>query len=806
MKRVTHRAVTAVAAAALAFTATAAAVAATSTSAQAARTPTEAATQTPSPAPSKQPPKQTLKPTSKQSTKPSPSATPANAPDRVRITLTTLEPKEVTPHDVIDISGTAVNISGQPLTNVTVALRGSSHRIETRFDLAREADPTDILGTTLLNTRQTIGDLAVGVEFDWHFSLPVERLDLPSGPDDFGAYPLAIDVRSTLATSTATTRLPTTVMWVPTAAHFVPTAISWLLPLTDGIHRGVGTTFTDDALAGDLAISGRLSRLLALAGTAKVPLTYLIDPALVDDATVMAGTGPGVDTPTAATGAPASPRPSDAEKSNAGSKSGVKASAPPGAAPASASPPGPYQVTHGTSVVAGVGAAAAASWLATLRATIRSAGASVVALPYGDTDLVALERAGLTKDVAIARSTGQSTLASELGAPPLLNASWPVDGLLDDATLDELASLADPVVLTDKALPARNPNAVTGARSDLQTASGTVHAVLTDSTISAFLTPSISMDGGARAAEQRFLAETMLVTEQRPGVGSAIVVAPPRHFDPAGTPAALVATLLADSSDASWLTGASLAQVAATPADGTARTSLVYPPSARAAELPPADLALLAGLRGSLSAYSAILGSSTTDPIINRSSVAILRAESSALRGAPAKTAAIRAAVQSALATQVSRVYIVKPGLITMTSRKQKIPITVVNDLPDPVTVEIRLTAVNAARLTVTPQAPFTVPGNQSRHEVLVEVEATTGGRFDVNAQLWTPEAAPLPYGAPVPFVLNSTAYGAVALAIAGSAASLVFLLSAIRITRRIRASRRPTATEPAEPDPSGAA
>ena len=84
------------------------------------------------------------------------------------------------------------------------------------------------------------------------------------------------------------------------------------------------------------------------------------------------------------------------------------------------------------------------------------------------------------------------------------------------------------------------------------------------------------------------------------------------------------------------------------------------------------------------------------------------------------------------------------------------------------------------------------MPGNQSRHEVLVEVEATTGGRFDVAAQLWTPEANPRPFGAAVPFVLNSTAYGAVALVIAATAAGLVFLLSAIRVIRRIVASRRP--------------
>ena len=192
--------------------------------------------------------------------------------------------------------------------------------------------------------------------------------------------------------------------------------------------------------------------------------------------------------------------------------------------------------------------------------------------------------------------------------------------------------------------------------------------------------------------------------------------------------------------------------------------------------MPVEDLLPIAQLRDRLAACSAILGSSTTETFINTSSVAILRAESSGLRTDPTRAAAIRAAVQAELDAQIAKVYIVKPGLITLTSRKQKIPITVVNNLPDPVTIQIRLTAVNAARLTVSPQQPFTVAGNQSRHEVLIEVEATTGGRFDVSAQLWTPDANTRPFGAPVPFVLNSTAYGAVALVIAATAAGLVFL------------------------------
>ena len=89
---------------------------------------------------------------------------------------------------------------------------------------------------------------------------------------------------------------------------------------------------------------------------------------------------------------------------------------------------------------------------------------------------------------------------------------------------------------------------------------------------------------------------------------------------------------------------------------------------------------------------------------------------------------------------------------------------------------------------------------------MLIEVEATTGGRFQVSAQLWTPEANPRPFGAAVPFILNSTAYGAVALVIAATAAGLVFLLSGIRIVRRIsRARRAHAAAAAAESEPADA-
>ena len=752
---------------------------------------------------------------------PSPTPTPASAPHRVTITLLSLDPKAVQPHDTIVLDGTVTNISGAPLTSVSVAARASATRITTRFDLAHDNDPNVVLGTTVSNTRVTIGSLAAGQSAHWTILVPVDRLNLPSSAADFGAYPLAVDARTTSGRTVATTRLPTQLLWMPTGAQFTPTQISWLVPLVDGIHRGDGNTFLDDQLATDLAPTGRLGRLLSLAAAARVPITYAVDPALVDDATVMAGaaqlsagvTGVTGVPPPSGIASPSAPASSNDSSSPKPSDTSAKPSSSPkeGSKSAEATPPAtqptPYQVYSGDTgaSIPGTGESAATDWLAALHSDVSAPDAAVIGLPYGDTDLVAVERAGLTREIAIARSTGQSTLTADLVPPTLPNVVWPVGGTIDEPTLDDLAGdFVDTVVLADTTLPPRTANAVTGARTNLQTASGTVRAVLADSTLSSMLNTSTSVDGGVRVAEQRFLAETMLVTEQRPGVGSSVVIAPPRNWNPSD---GFTTTLLADSATMPWLQGANIGQVADQPVDGVPRQSLVYSAAASAAEMPGEDLLAIAALRNRLVACSAVLGSSTTETFINTSSIAILRAESAGLRTDLARAATIRAAVQAELDAQIAKVYIVKPGLITLTSRKQKIPITVVNNLPDPVTVEIRITAVNAARLTVAAQEPFTVPGNQSRHEVLIEVEATTGGRFDVAAQLWTPDASPRPFGAPVPFVMNSTAYGTVALVIAATAAGLVFLVSAIRVIRRIVTSRRPPKDGPQLPaaaaDPS---
>ena len=732
------------------------------------------------------------------------SGTAASA--RFSITLDKLEPKVVQQGDTLQLAGTLKNTSGITLTNVSIALRVSSQRIATRYDLARDADPATQIGFVVSSTRQRFGTVQPNDTLYWTVSVPVKNLGLPTSVSQFGAYPLAIEATSTADSRTGHDRLPTTLMWVPKGAQFAPTKVGWLWPLIDGVHRGMGDTFLNDDLAKDLAPGGRIGRLTKIAADSKLPLTYVVDPALVDDATAMAARAAGPQAP--ASGAPsttsASPTPAKptsttpaATKPAATKSADAKATlARPGATAtksggkASPSSSGaPYLVASGGGTEPGSGAAVAANWLTELRSLIKTPGSELMGVPYGDPDVVALDRAGLHKEIAIARSAGQATLLTELAPPTLPNVVWPVDSALNESTLDDLSSdLVTTVVLSDQTLQPRDADELTGPRTDLQTASGTVRVVLTDSTIDTLIADPSSVLGGPRAAEQRLLAETMLITEQRPGQGSSLMLAPPRYADPSNP---YLQAMLRDTGDVPWLKMVNLGAIINQPSDTVARQPLNYPRSARQAELPQNLLTRIGALRDGLSRFNAVLDVGTTEPFLTAANLAIVRAESSWWRSNPANSSQITSAVQASLAAHTGKVVISNPELITLTSRRQKIPITVVNNLPEPVTVQLQLAAANPARLNVMPIAPFTIDGKGGRHEVLIEVEAPTNGRFDVRAQLMTPETTPRPFGAAVSFEVNSTAYGAVALAIAGTAAGLIVLLSGVRLFRRFRRARR---------------
>ncbi|MGH3096050.1 MAG: DUF6049 family protein, partial [Streptosporangiales bacterium] len=117
------------------------------------------------------------------------------------------------------------------------------------------------------------------------------------------------------------------------------------------------------------------------------------------------------------------------------------------------------------------------------------------------------------------------------------------------------------------------------------------------------------------------------------------------------------------------------------------------------------------------------------------------------------------------------------------------VPITIENELPEPVTVRLRIQSANPARMRLedVPKAITVPPHGKVGPSPKAEFEAT--GVVSAYAQLYTVEGTP--YGRGVHFSVLSTAYGTVAIAITAGALVVLFAGSGYRITKRIRRARR---------------
>jgi hypothetical protein len=299
------------------------------------------------------------------------------------------------------------------------------------------------------------------------------------------------------------------------------------------------------------------------------------------------------------------------------------------------------------------------------------------------------------------------------------------------------------------------------------------------------LLPVVPAVSTPRLVEQRFLAETALITAERPVDQRDVVVAPPRRWDP---DPALAADLLADTGRVPWLQPIALHDVNTGDAP---RTGLTYPDVATAAELPASYLAGangVAAIRRSLATFRSVL-QPPVGPTAVSLDYATLRTESTAWREDQTSGLALRDAVATDLRTKRAAVNISSSRrLITLASRHGTIPITIVNDLDQSVVVRLKLKATSNARLSAPDSAPQTVAAG---HKVTYEVKAVVNqaGLFPVTVQLLTPDKQP--YGPEVTLRLRSTAYGQLAVGITAGALGVLFLAVIVRLLRRGRHARR---------------
>ena len=693
---------------------------------------------------------------------------PSPVPSPLAVVVTDLEPRVLQAGDVLTVTGSlatgdATGEGGGPSTEELTALRVSllrGDRLSSRSALATQSAAGRREGAVVA-TQRLDDPVTPGGQVEFRVAVPVDELRLGA----LGVYPLTIEVTGRVAgggrevLGAVQTYLP----WFPEAID-AATQVAWLWPFVDVPHRGPDRLLRDDGLAAAFGADGRLSALLEAAIQAArrptvaagapvpvpVPVTVVTDPDLLATARQMKG---GYDVP----------------------------------APDGSREPGGGQ-------------GAAEAWLARLTGFVGTgAQGGVLALPYADPDVSALSRGGLEDLVRTAVADGAAVVPEVLGQRPLSDLSWPPGGAVSP---DGLATLSGAgirtVVLDGSALPLADAAVRPATQSALAPAGtlGALTAVVADpglSTVLAAVAADPAAFGGVRLAEQRFLAETALITAERPGARArTLLVAPPRRWAPGRV---LAQNLLADTGRVPWLRPVTLAAVLAGPVSAE-RSDLVYPSAARAAELPADYVAGLRTASGDLAVVGSLLSGAGTDParrsaLLGPVTGALRAAGSSSWRPDQAGLAggtALRRVTQRAANSLLDAVHVAQPnGPLTLTSSSGEIRIGLVNGLDAPVAV--RLSLVAPARLRVTdPElgAVRVIPPGFT--QVSIQVSSRAPGLVTLDARLL--DRSGDAFGPKVPIRVRSTAYGRVAVAITSAAAGLLLLLVGVRIVRRALRTR----------------
>jgi hypothetical protein len=743
---------------------------------------------------------------------------PADDADRpVQITLGRLEPRTVTPGATIVVAGTLVNDSDDTFTDLAVRLQRGNELRSRRALAADVADP-DPATSASAPFLPVPGRLDPGDSLNFTYTTTADELELPED----GVFPALVNVNGTRDGGTAERigELSTHLVVQP-AAPTSRTTVAWLWPVTERPHREASGVLADDELAGSIAPAGRLDRALAVlerlppvpqpTGPTTVPVTLAVDPALLEELSLMAA--------------------------------------------------GPYTVGTGDDAVEGTGTGDAADFLDRLRAL--AAVHPVVALPYADADADALVSVGLA-DVLTRTLPGTpegtarqpvlpgGTVATTPAAPaptpsagadgagdpadgtegsvdgpgspavgdttgagaalvrellevePVTDLAWPAGGSVRPDALDVLAAGgATEVVLAESALTdgdravGGTGGTVAAARTTVPTGDGELPALVADDALAAVVGEAGADPEDARLAEQRYLAELGVLTgqlaDEEPAAVQTVLVAPPRlvDADPAGVSAMIGATVTEP-----WLAATSVTGLAAGPA-ADAGELVADPDRTDGRPLPPEGLTEIAGTAAVRDDFAAaVVGDPAT--VLAGYDAALARAGSAAWRTDPAGFVAATADLTATFAELRDQVTLLAPadGTYSLASNDAPLVLTVQNELPFAVDVRLDLESranvgLDAEDVGVTRLEP------QSRTTVQVPTHVRQSGGFAVTATLTTPAGGAL--GESVQLQVKSTAYGTVTLAITLGAGVLLGLLFLRRLVRFLISRRRPAA-EPAEP------
>lgn len=651
----------------------------------------------------------------------------------VGLTVETLTPGVATAGTELRVAGRVDNSAREDLRDVEVRLRLSDTRLNSRTELASVVSGSTTSRDGNVVVSADLPDLAAGEDAEFALSRPVGEL---SSLTEFGVYVLGIEVLATRSSGFGRVAIERTLLpWVPPQQAMKPTGYTWLWPLVARPVRLADDTFADDSLAEEMAVGGRLDRLVEAGARLGegAALTWAVEPALLSAAADMADDDGYV-----------------------------------------------IRERDGTEIP-GTGGLLAARWLEKVRAATLAT--PVVALPFGDIDLTAVHRAGLDGDLAASLELGRSVVDELLpGGSDVSDTVWPVDGFVNATTLAALRRTGvRTVVLDGRAVPPEIDLSYTpSGRARVGSRAGALTGVLGEPGLADLLR---GRGDDSLLSSQQFLAETAMITSELPSTGTdrTIVVMPPRRWDP---DLAYLNRLVDVAARAPWMAPVSLPALAGQEPPEVDRRPLRYPKQQRDRELPRTYLRALASMHTSINVFASIL--TDRDALVPQLERSLVLLESSWWRGRSQDRANRLVRERSYLADLRDAVRI-QPGNFTFSSRSGTIPLTVANELTQEVVVDIRLEP-QTPRLRVEDVPPLTI-GPQTKLQIEVPAEAVAGGPVVVDVSLRTPSGAA--YGQPEQLRITITQYGTVALWITVGAAAVLFLAAGVRVLRRAHARVR---------------
>jgi hypothetical protein len=370
-------------------------------------------------------------------------------------------------------------------------------------------------------------------------------------------------------------------------------------------------------------------------------------------------------------------------------------------------------------------------------------------------------------------------LVGRSGDPQL---AWPQDGQLDVRTQDLLTGAGvQGIVVAESALPLQQSlNYTPTAPYSLQSGALGVTALVADGELARLVADGPG-EQGRRLAVQRFLAETALITLERPNDGRSVVVTPPRTWDP---DPAYAGQLLSFTAAVPWLSATTLSQTLHEPVSSAPRS---LQPAAISGALGPAYVGTVAAARRLLARYRSIL--TVPGDLPGLLDDALLRAESARWRDDPGGGGRLVTAVTAALRAEFGKLQVATGGTVTLAGSSGKIPITIINDLDQPVLIRIRLNT--GGRLTLdencyracTPQ-----PIAPGRATLNFNGSAKAAGAFPISVELLPPAPDNTPLVPPATLRVRSKNLGALALVITIGAFVMLLGASANRLLKRRRA------------------